>query len=212
MRVGAAIALAVVLIPAIAVAQAAGSGGGATYAPITSAERVTWVAQGTASLPALGVGAVNSAWMTTNDWPKEWPQSMGGFWRRYADGQASASLSDTIEAGLGTLWGEDPRYVRSGRQGLWPRVRHAVTTVGLASRRDGHLAPAWGRLAGNVIGNAIENSWLPPSVATRRQTMLRMADGMVGRLVSNVWDEFWPDLRERLPPTPQRLRRLVGKD
>jgi hypothetical protein len=162
------------------------------------------------SLSALGVGALNSAWMTANDWPKEWHQSVGGFCRRYADNQAAASLSNSIESGLGTLWGEDPRHSRSGRHGTWTRIRYAVKTVALAPRRDGHLAPAWGRLAGNVIANVIEHSWLPPSVATHGRTTLRVAEGLVGRLVSNVWDEFWPDLKQRLPL--HGLRRLARKD
>jgi hypothetical protein len=74
-----------------------------------------------------------------------------------------------------------------------------MTTVVVAPRRDGHLAPAWGRLAGNLAGNAIENMWLPPSVTTPGQTTLRIANGLGSRLISNVWHEFWPDLRRKLP-------------
>src|SRR5207248_11447 len=102
-------------------------------------------------------------------------------------------LSNTIEAGLGAIWGEEPRYIRSGRQGLWRRARYAMKTVLLAQRRDGHLAPAWGRYAGNVVNNIIENAWLPPSVTTADQTVARSVSGWVGRLAGNLWEEFWPD-------------------
>jgi hypothetical protein len=207
--VRAAIALVVGLIPALGMAQPAG-GDEELYSPITSSERMKWIAQGTVSLPAVSMGVFNSAMTTAGDWPKEWHQSPGGFVRRYADIQAAASLSNSIEAGLGMLWGEDPRHSRSGLNGKWARIRYAVATVALAPRRDGHLAPAWGRLAGNVFGNVIENSWLPPSVATRRATTFRVAEGFVGRLVSNIWCEFWPDLRQRIPS--RRLRTLVSKE
>jgi hypothetical protein len=115
------------------------------------------------------------------------------------------AISSSLEAGLGSFWGEDPRYFRSGRPERWARVRHAVASVALAHRRDGHRAPAWGRFAGNVAGNVIENTWLPPSAATRSRTTARVATGVAGQLAANLWSEFWPDLRRRLP-----LRRLRG--
>jgi hypothetical protein len=206
LRVGGAVAVVVVLLPVVALAQTGGTDEERcrTYTPITSAERVTWVVRGTVSVPAVGVGVFNSAWMTESNWPKEWHQNWRGFSRRYADGAAAGSIANSIEAGLGGFWGEDPRYVRSGRHGTWTRLRYAATTVALAPRRDGHLAPAWGRLAGNVIGNVIENSWLPPSVTTRGETTVRVADGLAARLVSNVWEEFWPDLRQRLASHKRR--------
>ena len=73
-----------------------------------------------------------------------------------------------------------------------------MKTVVLAPRPDGHLAPAWGRYAGNVFNNVIENAWLPPSMTTPGQTALRSANGLLGRLVGNLFDEFWPDVRRRL--------------
>jgi hypothetical protein len=54
-------------------------------------------------------------------------------------------------------------------------------------------------VAGNVVNNVIENTWLPPSATTRGQTTLRTVDGFAGRLVGNLWAEFWPEIRKRLP-------------
>ena len=194
------VVLLALLVPGVSLAQTAPAGvqNPEVYTPITSGERVRWVVDGTASVPAVGVGLFNSAWMTATRWPREWSRDAGGFSRRYADGAAAGAIGSSVEAGLGALWGEDPRYIPSGRQGTWTRIRYAMTTVVVAPRRDGHPAPAWGRLAGNVAGNAIENTWLPPSVTTPGQTMLRIANGLGSRLISNVWHEFWPDLRQRL--------------
>ena len=107
------------------------------------------------------------------------------------------AISNTIEGGLGALWGEDPRYILSGRHGVWPRARCALKTVFLGQRSNGHLAPAWARHAGNVFNNVIENAWLPPSAITRGQTTLRSANGFLGRAAGNLWKEFWPDVRKR---------------
>jgi hypothetical protein len=209
-RIGAAALLTVVLIPSLAAAGQRPNEDGeerATYSPITSSERVAWVAGEIASPGALSRAAFTSAWMTRGNWPKEWPRSARGYGRRFGDAQAATAMSSSIEAGLGSLWGEDPRYVRSGGHERWARVRHAVTSVALARRRDGHRAPAWGRLAGSVAGNVIENTWLPPSATTRSQTTARVATGFAGQLAANLWSEFWPDVRRRLP-----LQRLRGVD
>ena len=209
-RIGTATLLTVVLIPSLAAAGQRPDEDRedrATYSPITSSERAAWVAGEIGSPGALSRAAFASAWMTRENWPKEWPRSARGYGRRFGDAQAATAISSSIEAGLGSLWGEDPRYFRSGRHERWARVRHAVASVALARRRDGHRAPAWGRFAGSLAGNVIENTWLPPSAATRPQTTARVATGFAGQLAANLWSELWPDLRRRLP-----LQRLRGVD
>ena len=209
-RIGALTVLAVVLIPSLGAAGQRPDEDRqerATYSPLTSSERAAWVAAEIASPGALSRAAFTSAWTTRGNSPREWSRSARGYGRRFADAQAATAISSSIEAGLGSFWGEDPRYFRSGRPERWARVRHAVASVALAHRRDGHRAPAWGRFAGNVAGNVIENTWLPHSAATRSRTTARVATGVAGQLAANLWSEFWPDLRQRLP-----LRRLRGVD
>ena len=171
----------------------------ATYSPITSSERAAWVGGEIASAGALSSAAFSSALAMRGRSPKEWPRTASGYGRRFADAQAAAAVSSSIEAGLGTLWGEDPRYARSARQEGWARVGHAVASVALARRRDGRRAVAWARFAGALSGSVIENAWLPPSAATRSRTSARVATNFAGQLAANLWIEFWPDLRRRLP-------------
>ena len=52
------------------------------------------------------------------------------------------AISNTIEASLGAIWGEEPRYIPSGRKGIWPRARYAIKTAFVTQRRDGSLHPA----------------------------------------------------------------------
>jgi hypothetical protein len=165
------------------------------YVPITAAQRVDWIVGGTIGKHSLTVvGPIATAWQTAFNTPEEWGRGFSGIARRYAQREADVAISNTIEAGLGALWGEDPRYIPSGRKGIWPRARYAMKTVFLAQRRDGTLRPAWGRYAGNTLNNVVENAWLPPSVTTRRQMVLRSGLGMLGRLGGNAWEEFWPDV------------------
>jgi len=166
--------------------------------PINGIERINWIVEGMLGPRSLAVGVIASTWQTSWRSPDEWSRSAFGFRERYLEREADVAISNTIEAGLGALWGEDPRYIRAPRGSARSRLAYAVKTVVLAPRRDGQLKPAWGRYAGNVFNNVIENAWLPPSMTTPGQTALRSANGMLGRLAGNLWDEFWPDIRTRL--------------
>jgi hypothetical protein len=167
-----------------------------SYVPITGRERIEWIVVGTIGVRSLTlVGPLSAAWQTAFNTPEEWGQGWDGFGKRYLAREADVAISNTLEAGVGAFWGEDPRYIPSGRKGIWPRARYAMKTVFLAQRPDGHLAPAWGRYVGNTLNNIIENTYLPPSVTTPGQTVLRSANGFLGRLGGNLWDEFWPDAR-----------------
>jgi hypothetical protein len=171
----------------------------ADYTPVTSVQRVDWIVDGTVGVRSLVViGPLAAGLQTGINLPSEWERTWQGFGKRYAEREADVAISNGIEAGVGALWHEDPRYIRSGRRGIWPRARYAMKTAFLAQRPGGRFAPAWGRYAGNVVNNLIENAWLPPGATTVGQTVSRSALGLVGRLGGNAWDEFWPDVRRRL--------------
>jgi hypothetical protein len=168
------------------------------YVPITASERVEWTVVGTVGPKSLGVGVWSAGWQTLWNIPEEWGQGWDGFGKRWVAREADVAISNSIEAGLGAIWGEEPRYIRAPHGTIKSRTAFAFKTVLLAQRRDGHLAPAWGRYAGNVFNNIIENSYLPPSVTTPGQTTLRSLNGLLGRLAGNLFEEFWPDIKRRL--------------
>jgi hypothetical protein len=170
-----------------------------TYRAATTSDRITWAVDGTIGLRSLTVvGPLGAAFLTATNSPEEWGRSWSGVVKRYGQREADVAISNGLEAGVGALWGEDPRYIPSGRKGIWPRARYAIETTVLAQRPDGHLAPAWGRFVGNTLNNVIENTWLPPSATTPGQTLLRAGLGLLSRLGGNAWEEYWPDARRLL--------------
>jgi len=170
-----------------------------TYKPVTSEERIDWIVDGTIGRQSLTIiGPLAAAWQTAFNTPEEWGRSVSGVAKRYAERVTDVAISNTIEGGLGALWGEDPRYIASGRKGIWPRARYALKTSVLAQGRDGSLRPAWARYAGNTVNNVIENAWLPPSQTTASMTAVRSGLGIVSRIGGNLWAEFWPDVAKRL--------------
>ena len=165
--------------------------------PITPQERRAWIAEGIIAPRSLGTSVLIGTWQTATGWPREW-QGPSGFTKRVLTSEADSGISRVIEAGLGQLWGEDPRSTPSRRHGFRTRLGYAMKTVALAPRPDGHFAPAWGRFAGVVGSNVVQNAWLPARLTTPKETAGRIAVGFVGRLATNLWEEFGPDLRRRL--------------
>jgi len=191
--------LAAALLPVAAHAQPAAKPEARPDEPMTAKERVHWIVDGTIGPKSLLiVGPIGTAWQTAWNTPEEWGQTWSGAGKRYLEREADVAISNTIEAGLGAIWGERADYIPSHKQGIKPRLAYALKTVFLAYRPDGHLAPAWGRYAGNTVNNLIENTWLPPSVTTWQQTTWRSASGFGTRALGNVWEEFWPDVSRRL--------------
>jgi hypothetical protein len=173
------------------------------YTPLTPSQRVNWIVSGTVGLESLlAVGPLAAGWQTAWNQPEEWQHSWSGFGKRYLHREADVAISSTLEAGVGALWGEDPRYVRLGSGSLKARAKWAIKTAFVAQRRDGRLHPAWGRYVGNTVNNVIENAWLPPSATTVGGTIYRSAAGFASRIGANAWDEFWPDVARRLRHAP----------
>ncbi len=163
--------------------------------PMTGAERIHWIVDGTIGPKSLlVVGPIGTAWQTAWNQPEEWGRTWSGAGKRYLEREADVAISNTLEAGLGAIWGERADYIRRGKGTVKSRLGYALKTVFLAHRPDGHLAPAWGRYAGNTVNNFIENTWLPPSATTAGQTIYRSAAGFGTRAIGNVWEEFWPDV------------------
>jgi hypothetical protein len=167
------------------------------YLPITAAQRATWVVNGSIGVRSLAVGVISDAWLTAWNTPEEWGRGWSGIGKRYVSREASVTISNSIEAGLGAIWGEDPRYFRAPGASLGSRVGYAAKAAVLTRRRDGRLAPAWGRYTGTIVGNVVENTWLPPSATSPRDVAVRSTTGVLGRFGSNLFEEFWPDIKKR---------------
>src|SRR5476649_2206368 len=78
-----------------------------TYSPITGAQRVDWIVDGTIGRKSLfAVGPLATMWQTAFNTPEEWGRGASGIAKRYAQREADVALSNAIEAGLGAIWDE----------------------------------------------------------------------------------------------------------
>jgi hypothetical protein len=66
----------------------------------------------------------------------------------------------------------------------------------MAQRSDGTLAPAYARYIAYAGSNAISDAWRPDSQVNFSSTMVRIGERFAGRLIGNMFLEFWPDLKK----------------
>src|SRR5207248_11070537 len=101
-----------------------------------------------------------------------------------------------MEASLGAIWGEDPRYFPSPDLAFEARVEYVISSTFAAPDRDGRFRPAYARFAGNVGNNFLSNTCRADSEADVGHAALRCLYGGLGTLGSNALIEFWPDVRK----------------
>ncbi len=166
--------------------------------PITAQERIQWVVRSTIGPENLAGGLFSAGWGTLINSPKAYGTRWQGFGDRYGMRLSGIALSNTMEAGFGSIWGEDPRYIRDGGAPFGHRIGHAVKMTFMAQDRDGRLMPAYARMIAIPGSNFISNAWRAPGDDSADRAAIRTGLGFLGRLGGNTFDEFWPDVHQRL--------------
>ncbi len=168
------------------------------YVSPTFDDRIDWAIRRSLGWRGLVKGALQSGIKTWQNTPEEWGSGWEGFGKRFGTRQADVLISGTVEASLGALWGEDPRYWRSGKEGTGSRIWYAVSSSFLTYRPDGTRKFAWARLVGNVSGDAVVRRWYPEADRDwYKWTLTPLGTGFIGKMFSNVFREFSPDLKQK---------------
>jgi len=168
------------------------------YVPITDRQRLRWFLTNTIGPQHLAGGVITSAFGTAVDRPKEYGPGWAGFGDRYGMRLTGIVTGNAMEASIGTLWREDPRYFRVPDQPFKARVRNIVRLTFVARRADGNFAPAYARYISVSGNNFLSNTWRVDSEANTHDAVLRTLEGFAGRMASNGFEEFWPDLKSRV--------------
>jgi hypothetical protein len=121
---------------------------------------------------------------------------MEGFGKRFGLRLSSVGTSNVMEASLGAIWGEDPRYRVGHDATAGGHFSHAFKMTFLAQRNDGTVAPAYARYIAYAGSNAISDAWRPDSQVNFSSTMTRIGERFAGRLLGNMFQEFWPGIKQ----------------
>jgi hypothetical protein len=168
------------------------------YHYITGGQRFKWFVDSTVGPETLTVGLFTAGFGTARDTPKEYGSSWAGFGKRYGMRLTGVSTGNAMEAGLGALWKEDPRYFRAYRQPFKGRLENVVIMTFLAHDRNGQLTPAYARYISTPGNNFLSNTWRADSEANTRSALLRTVWGFLGLMGKNGFTEFWPDVQRHV--------------
>ncbi len=146
----------------------------------------------------LAAYAVHAGIDQMNDTPKQWGTSGDSLAVRLTDTFGDSLLRHNVEFAIRALDHEDPRYFRSGQHGAWNRTKYAVVHTFAVRKDDGSLMPAYSLLLTDYGMPFVVREWRPQ----RFRTMDGMQAGTLGigiAMGSNIFSEFWPDLKKKLP-------------
>lgn len=162
---------------------------------ITRGQRLDWFIESTMGPRSLVVGVMSAGIGSSLNRPHEYGRTWTGFERRYEMRLAGISTGNAMEATLGAIWREDPRYSRVPEEPFGGRIRNVIKMTFVAYRGDGRLAPAYARYIGISGSNLLANSWRAHSEANLHDAALRTLAGFLSRMGSNTVQEFWPDVK-----------------
>jgi hypothetical protein len=162
----------------------------ADYHPITGKQRLDWFVVTTVGPKSLLAGVFSAAYGTATNQPKEYGPHWEGFGKRYGMRLTGVSTSDAMEAGLGAIWGEDPRYFHTVHQSFGGRVKNAIDLTFRAYGRDGERHPAYARYVAIAGSNFLSNTWRARSENDAQDAAIRTLEGFGTRAASNAFSEF----------------------
>jgi hypothetical protein len=157
-------------------------------------DRLKWMAVSTVGPASLAGGLFSAGFGTAINSPSEYGPHWEGFGKRYGMRLTGVAASNVMEAGLGAALGEDPRYPRDAGSPIKGRIGHAVKMAFLAKSSSGEIRPAYARYAAISGSNFLSNTWRADSEATATDASVRVVVGFLGRIGSNLFAEFWPDV------------------
>jgi len=164
------------------------------YQSITGRQRLSWAVKNTIGGESLSAGLFTAGFGTATDRPHEYGPHWEGFGKRYGMRFTGTATSNLMEASLGALWGEDPRYFPTAGQSVGSRIKNVVVMTFVARRARGSVAPAYARYIGTAGNNFLSNTWRADSESGVGDACLRTALGFASRMGGNAFAEFWPTL------------------
>ena len=145
----------------------------------------------------LGWAAYSGIQQLRDD-PREWGQGASGYGRRLASNAGYTAVRNVLGFGLDSTLREDPRYYKSKRTGFKPRTAEALRQVFVCRTDSGGETFAVWRFGSAYGAGFIQNAWMPKSSNTASDAMIIGSLSIAGDAGSNLFLEFWPDIKKRL--------------
>jgi hypothetical protein len=141
---------------------------------------------------------------TWRDVPPELGTHWKGYGQRYGYRLADRFVATSIETGVGSLWGEDPRYIRAPEKSFGGRLGNVLRFTVVSHGSAGQEMPAYARFIAIPTAAFLANAYKPDSQNSTHDALNRIAISFANQALGNAWHEFWPDVKRRAfhHPTP----------
>ena len=128
----------------------------------TSHERFKRYVKSTVGPLRLARTAASAGIEQWHDSPEEWGQGAKGYGKRFASGMGQNAIHQTVEYGLDAAMGLDTGFVRSKRDGFFPRFKDALIQNVTSRTRSGNRVASVPRFAGIYTGAIVaREAWYP---------------------------------------------------
>jgi len=129
------------------------------------------------------------------------PRQWGHGWDSYAVRSTSffgrSLVRENIAFGVRAIDHEDPRYFPLGQGSRWARVRYAIERTFLVKNDSGGTMPAYSLFVSAYTAPFIAQQWRPEHFTSSHP--FKVGSARIGIAVgSDVFQEFWPDLKRKL--------------
>ncbi len=172
------------------------------YRPITDKGRLRWFLRATVGPKSLTGGLFSAGFGTALNNPHEYGTHWDGFAQRYGMRLTGISTGNAIEASLGSIWGEDPRYFHTLNHPIGDRVKNVLDLTFRAYHPDGQRHLAYARFIAEFGNNFLSNTWRAQSEADWQHALTRTGLGFGGRMLSNAFSEFVPEVWRKVRHKP----------
>lgn len=149
----------------------------------------------TYSLPSVLVPAAFAGLDQAADSPNEWGQGARGYLNRLGTQRGQFQIGAFCAFGVGAALHEDPRFLPSGKHGMWGRTRYVMMHTVIAHTDRGTEIPAFGNYAAAIGAGFFPSTWLPRSANSVTDSLKRSAAMLAMNVGVNMGIEFGSDDR-----------------
>ena len=168
------------------------------YVPLSVEEKAKVFGHRIIAPSSLAKTAFTSGINQWRDSPPEWGQGMAGYGRRYGSKTGTRAAQNAIGFVTAAALHQDPRYFRSAETGFLRRTQYAVKATFVTRNDSGQNQIAIWKIVGNYGGQAVSNIWKPDRYHDVPDTLFQGSLSMGYDAASNLLQEFWPDIRQRI--------------
>jgi hypothetical protein len=177
-----------------------------TYAPLTLKQKWLFSVEETFGPQRIAGYAMHTIFDYAFDLPKQWGREGDSLAVRMASDFGDSLIRHDLQFAIQALDHEDPRYFRSNLHGGFKRTKYAILHTLVVRNDNGSWMPAYSLLVTDYGMPFLVRQWRPD----RMHALTGFEAGTMGlgiSMGSNVFFEFLPDLKKKLPKTFRFIHR-----